>query len=425
MVGWRKMEKELPNGSSLSSNVGKSILFDVTKDEAFKITEGFKSLQRKLKSMWKILSNKDDEDIKLETLSQGRVFVLAGPRQKFTENEINNLKKYLEDGGSILVLLGEGGEKNYNTNINFFLEEYGIMINCDSVVRTNYYKYFHPKEVYISNGILNQAVTDIYAKPSENDLTSKKSSFSFLYPHGATLNVAKPAVSIFSTGSGSYPLNRPICAFYKHPTTNGKLAVLGSTAIFSDQYIDKEDNHKLKDIIFNFLTSDEIILNKIDAEDPEISDYNYVPDTPKVSDQLRVCLQESEEVPQDFTRLFDHKLFSVNTDFVPAAINAYNQLGAAVFPPSFRELKNPNLELFDLDEAFSSEKSRLAQLSNKCGDSDLDYFIREVAEITGVNHKLPVNIQNTHAILEYLLTHLVEFKKLNEDSMVMNTGPDV
>ncbi|QQP54512.1 Intraflagellar transport protein 52-like protein, partial [Caligus rogercresseyi] len=91
----------------------------------------------------------------------------------------------------------------------------------------------------------------------------------FLYPYGATLNVAKPAISIFSTGSVSYPLNRPICAFYKHPNTNGKLAVLGSTAIFSDQYIDKEDNHKLKDIVFNFLTSDEIKLNQIDAEDPE------------------------------------------------------------------------------------------------------------------------------------------------------------
>ena len=62
-------------------------------------------------------------------LLQSRVFVLAGPREKFTENEINHLKKYLESGGSILVLLGEGGEKRFNTNINFFLEEYGIMIN--------------------------------------------------------------------------------------------------------------------------------------------------------------------------------------------------------------------------------------------------------------------------------------------------------
>ena len=42
---------------------------------------------------------------------QSRVFVLPGPREKFSETEINYMKKYLESGGSIFVLLGEGGEK--------------------------------------------------------------------------------------------------------------------------------------------------------------------------------------------------------------------------------------------------------------------------------------------------------------------------
>ena len=79
-------------------------------------------------------------------------------------------------------------------------------------------------------------------------------ALSFVYPYGATLNVAKPATAILSTGSVSFPLNRPVCAFYVHPGSNGKLAVVGSGAMFSDQYIDKEDNHKIKDVIFEFLT---------------------------------------------------------------------------------------------------------------------------------------------------------------------------
>lgn len=37
-----------------------------------------------------------------------------------------------------------------------------------------------------------------------------------------------------------------------------------------------------------------------------------------------------------------------------------------VFPPAFRELPPPPLELFDLDETFSSEKARLAEITNKC-----------------------------------------------------------
>ena len=50
--------------------------------------------------------------------------------------------------------------------------------------------------------------------------------------------------------------------------------------------------------------------------------------------------------------------------------NAYLELCCVcllqVFPPTFRELPGPALDLFDLDESFSSEKSRLAQITNKC-----------------------------------------------------------
>ena len=36
---------------------------------------------------------------------------MAGPREKFSETEINCMKKYLEGGGAVLVMLGEGGEQ--------------------------------------------------------------------------------------------------------------------------------------------------------------------------------------------------------------------------------------------------------------------------------------------------------------------------
>ena len=39
------------------------------------------------------------------------------------------IKKYVENGGSLLVLMSEGGETKSNTNLNFLLEEYGIMVN--------------------------------------------------------------------------------------------------------------------------------------------------------------------------------------------------------------------------------------------------------------------------------------------------------
>ena len=44
-----------------------------------------------------------------------------------------------------MFMLGEGGEGRYGTNINYLLEQFGMAVNSDSVVRTVYYKYLHPK----------------------------------------------------------------------------------------------------------------------------------------------------------------------------------------------------------------------------------------------------------------------------------------
>ena len=35
----------------------------------------------------------------------------------------------METGGSLLVMMGEGGESRFETNLNFLLEDYGIYVN--------------------------------------------------------------------------------------------------------------------------------------------------------------------------------------------------------------------------------------------------------------------------------------------------------
>jgi intraflagellar transport protein 52 len=40
-------------------------------------------------------------------------------------------------------------------------KKFGITINTDCVIRTSFYKYFHPKEAYIHNGILNEEVSRV------------------------------------------------------------------------------------------------------------------------------------------------------------------------------------------------------------------------------------------------------------------------
>nr|XP_035951961.1 intraflagellar transport protein 52 homolog isoform X2 [Halichoerus grypus] len=437
------MEKELRS----------TILFNAYKKEVFTTNNGYKSMQKRLRSNWKIQSLKDE--ITSEKLIGVKLWITAGPREKFTAAELIQmvsrglppgrdrclpghccwpprtnkgfevLKKYLDGGGDILVMLGEGGESRFDTNINFLLEEYGIMVNNDAVVRNVYYKYFHPKEALVSNGVLNRALT-------------------FVYPFGATLSVMKPAVAVLSTGSVCFPLNRPILAFYHSKNQGGKLAVLGSCHMFSDQYLDKEENSKIMDVVFQWLTTGDIHLNQIDAEDPEISDYMMLPDTATLSERLRVCLQEGDENPRDFTTLFDLSIYQLDTTSLPKVIKAHEQLNVkheplqliqpqfetplpalqpAVFPPSFRELPPPPLELFDLDETFSSEKARLAQITNKCTEEDLEFYVRKCGDILGVTNKLPKDQQDAKHILEHIFFQVVEFKKLNQEHDIDTSEP--
>lgn len=414
-----------------------TILFNATKKEIFSLNNGLKTLNRKLRSSWKLVTNKDD--ISPDKLSQTRIFVIPGSREKFTAAEFSTLKSYLESGGSILVLLGEGGESRFETNINFFLEEFGVSVNNDAVVRTSYYKYFHPKEALITNGVLNRAISQAAGKNTftgGDEEGNNAQALSFLYPYGATLSVAKPASAVLSTGSVCFPLNRPVCAMYSAKHHKGKLVVLGSVHMISDQYVDKEENSKILDCIISYLTTDDIKLNTIDAEDPEISDYSQLPDIARLSEQLKTCLQESDDIPRDITTLFDNSMFKLDTSLVPKSIKAFEDLKVkhealtlitpqfetplpplqpAVFPPAFRELPPPSLELFDLDEQFSSEKVRIAQITNKCSDEDLEYYVRECGDILAVTHNLPQENRTAKHILEHVFTQICEFKKLNQE----------
>ncbi|ELU04562.1 hypothetical protein CAPTEDRAFT_159967, partial [Capitella teleta] len=420
-----------------------TIIFNCSKKELFTPNNGFKTLNRKLRTSWKVVMNKDE--ITEEKLSAAKVFVTSGPREKFSASEFDAIKKYVEAGGNVLVMMGEGGESKYSTNINFFLEEYGIMVNSDSVVRTHYYKYYHPKEALISNGVLNRAISVAAGKTvgmTDSD-SNNAQALTFLYPYGATLNVIKPSYAVLSSGSVSFPLHRPVCALHPSKYGKGKIAVFGSVHMFSDQFLDKEENTKIMDVIFNFLTTDDIKLNQIDAEDPEISDYNMQPDTSLLAEQIKSCLQETDEVPRDITTLFDNLLFKLDNSIVPKAIKAYEHLGVkhepltlitpqfetplpplqpAVFAPQFRELPPPSLELFDLDEQFSTEKARLAQITNKCSDEDLEYYVRECGDILTITNKLSVDKRSAKDILEYVLHQVVEFKKLNQEGDV-DTNP--
>ncbi len=55
------------------------------------------------------------------------------------------------------------------SNFNFMLEEFGMFVNQDAVIRTHYDgKYFHPKEAVVVNGILNRELSKALNQVASN-----------------------------------------------------------------------------------------------------------------------------------------------------------------------------------------------------------------------------------------------------------------
>lgn len=428
-----------------------TIWFDASKSEGLNPKKGYEEFFKKMKHDYKCSLNKEEIDI--NNLDGIKILIIGMPRQMFNAKELENLKQFVQSGRSLLVVLGEGGEQKNNTNINFLLEQFKMYVNNDSVVRTSYYKYLHPKEAYISNGCLSKDFVRVckglslrpdassvvggkYSKKyqdlnEDGGMKDEKSGLEYVYSYGATIKTVHPAFPLLSTGPVSYPTDRPVLAGYVDRNKGGKVLVCGSLRMFSDEFLKNEDNSKILNGIMRYLGSNDIQLSDVKKkEDNDTTEYARVPDTAALASKVRSWLQESEDLPKDFTVLFNQDLFKFDTHLVPETIKMFKEMDVkhepltlipptfetpmpslepAVFPPSLKELDPPNLELFDLDEQFANEKIKLAQLTNKCTDEDIDYYVRQCGDVLGVSNHV-ADMENPKAILHYVFMELVKFK---------------
>ncbi len=387
------------------------------------------------------------KEFKLEKIKTANIFIIGEPKQLFTPEEIEILKKYIEEGGNILILQGEGGDSKNNTNLNDLLKDYGIQFHSDSVVRTSYYKYLHPKECFIDTlkvhpeflktikSVNKKKKIDLLDNDDNDD--DDDSLLKIIYPFGQSIDInqnAKNVGVVFNSGIISYPLNRPLCVCANSKSGKGKICLLGSIKFINNDYIDKEENRKVIEGILKWLLG---ITNPgltIQSKEVLINNYTYIPNIISLSDKIKSCLEEAKEPPRNFNDLYDMSLFKIDNNLVPESIELYDKLNVkheilsiippqfetplpplqlAVFDPIIKDFQVPNLELFDLDEQFASEKIKLAQVTNKCNDEDLEYYIKECSDILGISGKIDNN-DDPKAVLAYVMKELINYKKLNQ-----------
>lgn len=89
----------------------------------------------------------------------------------------------------------------------------------------------------------------------------------------------------------------------------------------------------------------------------------------------------------------------------------------------FSDVEQPALELFNLDEAFSSERAQLSQLTNKSissvknsdkSEKELEYFIIECGRIVDIYDNRQKHVTAKDILFEVCL-RLVKYKKLDRD----------
>lgn len=74
---------------------------------------------------------------------------------------------------------------------------------------------------------------------------------------------------------------------------------------------------------FIFGSEDDTLTAPNKKEETELAEYTHVPDITALADRLRSCLQESEDLPKDFTSMFSSELFKFDTNLVPDGIELY------------------------------------------------------------------------------------------------------
>ena len=408
------------------------IIVDSSKHETYHPNANFKNLCRRLRLFTKVQVNK--ESLTPSQLADCQLLIIASPQTAFVEEEITTIKDYVSTGGSLAIFSSEEGLQSPESNLNDLICDFGICIEKTTLVRATYHKYLHPKQALIQNGIVQPEIGVEKFTPL-NDTNKRRQqslqqtvslgptpgidpsmSLSFVYPNGTTLSVQSPAYTLLTSGSTSYPVDCPIAAAWESTTAGsinnankqgGRVLVVGSSDMFADDWLNKEENSQLCDVLLRYL------LGQNCSFDPSVGRSDFegkecVPDISSLSALVKPCLQENDPLPQDYRDLLCDDLFGLHNDYITNVIDLYKQLNVnimepitlvephfecptpplrmATHPPRMVDPQPPALELFDLDEDLSDVRVRLARLTNQYkDDSNLDPYLQEVTRILGLN----------------------------------------
>jgi hypothetical protein len=156
---------------------GTACVFSSVLGESHTRSSGFKELNRRLDQLFpdrrKIEAKLREGTAGFASLSKAlgsdsgmAVLVSGNPSRSLSTSEQQKLVDFIVDGGHLVVAASAGGCAG--TNFNDMLSLFGITVNQDAVIRSAFHKYFHPKEVFITDGIVSRNTVDSIERTAES-----------------------------------------------------------------------------------------------------------------------------------------------------------------------------------------------------------------------------------------------------------------
>jgi hypothetical protein len=193
----------------------KLILFDQTQNERGRLDTTYSQLAKILQDNDFDVEPYTEYMILAKNLERADAIVFGCPNSsKLRPAEIDILKRYVKNGGGLMLLSLSGGDRGLMNNLSQVSKGFGISFENTAV-----------RDERNNAGLPTMPIlTNVVAHPVTEDVQD------ILVPSGCTLNVTTKATTIASTSDTADPPNKPVIAIAE--AGKGRVLCVGSYEVF-------------------------------------------------------------------------------------------------------------------------------------------------------------------------------------------------
>ncbi|MFX1451611.1 MAG: hypothetical protein ACFFCM_12250 [Promethearchaeota archaeon] len=377
-----------------------SIGFDFAHGEKGNLKNTYKTIRDLLDPEKYRMRTHKEFPISYESISKYKIFIIAQPTNYFSENEINEIIKFVEKGNGLFILGHSGGDRAHMSNLNDLTKKFGVKINDDKIKDS---KNFVDDEEIVT--IENLKLHPIFTQDIDK----------FIYPKGCSLDIISSTATkaIAWTSEEAIPPKKAVMATSK--LKFGRILISGAYSQFRYDIKGGIDSYKNKTLftnIINWLLGEEKIQEikapTIKFEMPEIlktpqikpkqisEELEKIPiDDESIKNQIKSTLEILEDLKGTQKDFGKYKLLKNRFEFLIKIISRRLNIK---LPTTFKEEydeKSTNIEilnkkLIELEAKKDSSNNLKNYIQNQYNSrviSDLEYkneienIEREILEI--------------------------------------------